>query len=95
MKEALIGEELTLAAPTADHLPRLVTATVDALFEAAGAELDDPDALRSQLDEAVSTLGTAAADPVTARLTVHEHGLHISLQARDDADRVATVDCRI
>lgn len=91
MNESLIGEEVTLTAPSFEGMAGLIAATADAMIEAGGGELDDRGSLQSRLEEALGAVD--GADGLTARLTLQSDGLVIRLHRADDEEPHATVHC--
>jgi hypothetical protein len=91
MNEALIGEVVTLSAPSTDRLAGLIAATASAMLEAGGREPRDGDDLLTQIETALGAEdGTGG---VTARLTLQIDGLVIRLHRGDDVEPHATVHC--
>jgi hypothetical protein len=88
MNEALIDEEVTLTAPTAEGIAGLIAATADAMLEAGGGETGNREELRTRIE---SELEAPESGGITARLVLRSDGLEIRLHRGDDDEPHATV----
>jgi hypothetical protein len=91
MKEALIGEVVTLRAPSGAPLAAAVATTAEAMMEVLDADIVDRDELEQQVAAALDSLASDA--DVDARITVHDDGLQIHLHDTSDPESAVTLSC--